>query len=123
RQLAIISPKRICHHIGHHDGSAGEHGGAAGTVPWPDRCAIYRFHISFGQIWRGAMTHMFPIAVQKENRTTQSFRLAFHEKNKAGKHIRQWGISRNHFQHPSLSSAKKFFLLNFSDVASNDDTA
>src|SRR6266481_6362920 len=109
-KLTIISPERICHNIGHHHWSSRVHGSATGTVAWSDRCAIYRFHISFGEIRRRAMTHMFPIPVQKKNGTTQSFRLAFHEKNKGGEHIRQRGVGRDHFQRAALSSAKKFFL-------------
>ena len=69
------------------------------------------------------MTHVFPIAIQKKNGTTQSFGLAFHEKNKTGEHIRQRRVGRDHFQHAALSGAKKFFLFDLGDVAANNDTA
>ena len=78
---------------------------------------------SFRKIRRRAMTHMFPIAVQKEDGTTQSFRLTFHEENKAGKHIRQRGVGRDHFQHATLSGSKKFLFFDLGDIAANDDTA
>src|SRR5205809_1364781 len=63
---------------------------------------------------------MFSIAVQKKNGTAQSFRLAFHEKNKAGEYVHQRRVGRDHFQHAALSSAKEFFLFDWRDVAAND---
>jgi hypothetical protein len=66
---------------------------------------------------------MFPIPVQKKNGTTQSVRLTFHEKNEAGKHIRQGSVGRDHLQHAALSGAKKFLLFDLGDIAANDDTA
>src|SRR5206468_6296687 len=56
RKLTIISPERICHHVSHDYGPARVHGSATGTVAWSDRRAIYRFHISFRQIRRRAVT-------------------------------------------------------------------
>src|SRR5437016_13949971 len=70
RKLTIISPERICHHIGHHHWSSRAHGCATGTVAWSYRRAVYRFHISFGEIRRSTVTHVFPIPVQKKNGTT-----------------------------------------------------
>src|SRR5262245_41343865 len=68
-----------------------------------------------------AVTHMFPITVEKKNRTTQSFRLAFHEKNKIGQHLGQGRISSDHLQDPALTGTEEFFLLDLSDVAANDN--
>src|SRR5207247_3921253 len=96
--------------------------GAAATIARPDRSPAYRSHITFRQIRRRAVTHVFSVAVQKKNGTTQSFRLAFHEKNKAGENIRQRRIGSDHFQNPTLPSAKKFFLFELSYVSANDHT-
>src|SRR5207244_7091110 len=79
--------------------------------------------ISFSQIWRRAVTHMFTVAVQKKNGTTQSFRLAFHEKNEAHQDIRQRRIGGDHLENPALTGAKKLFLFDLSDVAANDHAA
>ena len=89
RQSAIISPERIGQHIGYHHRPAGIHGGTAGTVTRSDRGAINRFDISFGQIWRCAVTNTFAVTIQKEDGAAQSFGLLFHEKNKAGQNVRQ----------------------------------
>src|SRR5205807_2476853 len=121
-QLSIIGPKRIGHHVTHNHWSSPVHGSAAGTVARSDRRTVYRLHISFRQIWRCAVTHVFAVAVQKKNGTTQSFRLAFHQKNKASQNISQRCISRDHLEHTALPGTKKFFLFEFSDIATNDHT-
>src|SRR4030095_11790619 len=83
-QLAIISPKRVGHHIRHNDWPSRIHGSATRTIAWSDRRAVHRFHISLRQIRRRAVTHLFAIAVEEKNGTSPSFRLTFHEENKAG---------------------------------------
>src|SRR5262249_16724320 len=123
RQLAVISPKRVRHYIGHDDRSSPVHRSTAGTITRADRSAVHRFHISLWQIRCRAMTHMFAVSIQKENRTTQSFRLTFHEKNKACQNIRQWRVGSDHLKYPALADPEKFFLFNFSDVAANDHAA
>ena len=65
---------------------------------------------------------MFPIAVQEKNGATQSLRLAFHEKNKAGQNIRKRCIGGDHLKYAALPGAEKFFLFDLGDVAANDDT-
>ena len=110
-QLSIIGPERICHHVGHHHWSPPVHGGATRTVARSDRRTVYRLYISFRQIWRRAVTHMFAVAVQEKNGTTQSFRLAFHEKNKAGQNIRQRRIGGDHLEHAALPARGKILPL------------
>src|SRR4029077_11887248 len=120
RELTIVGPQRISHYILHDDGLVCEHGGAAGTVARSDRRAVHFLNVRFGKIWRRAVADMFSVAIQKEDGTTQSFRLAFHEKNKLGQDLREWRVSRNHFQDPTLSGAKEFFLFDSGEVATND---
>src|SRR4029079_19056367 len=70
REIAIIPPERIGHDVSHNDWLACEHRSAAGTVAWPDRRAVYGFHVSFWQIWRRRGTHMLTVAIQEKDRTT-----------------------------------------------------
>ena len=58
RKLAVISPKRIRHHIGHNDWASRVHGGATRTVARSDRRPVHRFHIRLRQIRCGAVTDM-----------------------------------------------------------------
>src|SRR4029453_9658509 len=98
-------------------------GRPAGAIAWADRSTVYRLHISFGQMRRGTVTHMFPVAVQKKNRTTQSLSLTFHQKDKAGQNIRQRRIGSDHLKHAALTGAKKFFLLDLGDITANNHAA
>src|SRR6516164_7847978 len=84
---AIIGPKRISHYISDDDSLAPVHCCAARTITWTDRGAIDRFYISFWKIRCGAVTDMFPVPIQKQNRAAQTFRLSFHEKNKTLEHF------------------------------------
>src|SRR4029453_1637731 len=119
RELTIVGPQRISHHIRDDHRSVCEHRRAAGTVARPDGRAVNCLDISFWKIRRGAVADMFSIAIQKKDGTTQSFGLAFHKKNKLGKDLRERRVGRNHFTHSTLSGAKKFFLFGSGDVAAN----
>src|SRR5262249_43736832 len=70
RKLAIVAPERVGHDVLHNHWLAREHRCAARTVAWTDCQAIHRFHISFGQIRRCAVTYVLTIPVQEKDGTT-----------------------------------------------------
>ena len=63
------------------------------------------------------------IATQKEDRTTQSFGLTFHEQDKVSESLAQRRVLRDQFENSPLPRSKEFLFFRFGNIAADNDAA
>src|SRR5262249_36884366 len=66
---------------------------------------------------------MDAIATQKQDGTTQSFGLAFHQQDKVCESLAQRRVLSDQFEDSSLPGSKEFFFFRFGNIPADNDTA
>ena len=90
---------------------------------WSNRSAVDRLHIDVRNIRRRAVLDVDAIATQKQDGTTQSLGLTFHQQDKVRQNLAQWRVLRDQFEHSTLPGSKEFLFFRFGDIPADNDTA
>ena len=66
---------------------------------------------------------MDAIATQKQDGTTQSFGLTFHQQDKVRQNLAQRRVLCDQFEDSTLPGSKEFLFFRFGDIPADNDTA